>query len=73
MTSICTVLLLTPNSFAAVRTVALFSIMYSASSHARSSMFVFKNTTPTFFYRYHIYAEKQKSRSAKTFMLFALK
>jgi hypothetical protein len=35
-----------PNFFAADRTVALLSMMYSAKSQARSSMLDFKNITP---------------------------
>ena len=41
-TSICTVLLLIPNLRAASLTVARFSMIYAASSQARSSMFPFK-------------------------------
>lgn len=36
----------TPNCLAAARTVALFSIMYTARSRERSSMFVYIYTTP---------------------------
>ena len=35
-----------PKCFAAVRTVALFSIMNTARSQARCSIFVYKCTTP---------------------------
>jgi hypothetical protein len=48
--SVCTVLLLIPNFLAAARTVALFSMMYTAKSQARSSMLAFKNITPSSFY-----------------------
>lgn len=44
--SVCTVDLLTPKCPAAALTVALFSMMYSASSTARLSMLDFKCTTP---------------------------
>lgn len=45
--SLCTVDLLIPNFFAADRTVALLSMMYTAKSQARSSMFDFNNITPS--------------------------
>ena len=35
-----------PNCVAAERTVARFSMMYTARSQARSSIFVYKYTTP---------------------------
>ncbi len=44
--SVCTVDLDTQKRLAAARTVARFSIMYSASSMARSSMSVLNCTTP---------------------------
>ena len=44
--TVCTVDLLTPNFFAAERTVARFSMMYRASSMTRSSMLVLNITTP---------------------------
>lgn len=46
VTSICTVDLEMPNSVAAERTVARLSMMYAAKSQARSSIFVYKYTTP---------------------------
>ena len=45
-TSLCTVLLLTPNFLAAFRTVALFSMIYSPSSTARSSTMPFMVRPP---------------------------
>ena len=48
-TSICTVDLLIPNSFAAARTVALCAMIYSPSSTALSSTIPFKMSPP--FYR----------------------
>ena len=44
--SACTVDLEMPNCVAAERTVARFSMMYTARSQARSSIFVYKYTTP---------------------------
>ena len=44
--SACTVDLDMPNCVAAERTVARFSMMYTARSQARSSIFVYKYTTP---------------------------
>ena len=44
--SACTVDLDMPNCVAAERTVARFSMMYTARSEARSSIFVYKYTTP---------------------------
>lgn len=55
--SLCTVLLLIPNFFAADRTVAFVSMMYIAKSQARSSMLVFKNITPGNSHA-RLYAEK---------------
>ena len=46
--SLCTVDLETPKALAAARTVARFSVMYSASLTARSSMSVLIYTTPGF-------------------------
>lgn len=46
VSSICTVLLETPNCFAAARTVALCSMMYCANATARSSIFPFIRDTP---------------------------
>ena len=45
-TSLCTVLLLTPNFFAALRTVALFSTIYSPSRMALYSSISFTNFPP---------------------------
>ena len=45
--SLCTVVLDTPKRSAAARTVALFRMIYSASSQARSSMLVRNHTTPS--------------------------
>lgn len=46
ITAVCTVDLEMPNSVAAERTVARLSMMYAARSQARSSIFVYKYTTP---------------------------
>ena len=46
ITAVCTVDLEMPNSVAAERTVARLSMMYAAKSQARSSIFVYKYTTP---------------------------
>ena len=46
ITTVCTVDLEIPNSLAAARTVALFSIMYTASRVARCSMSVCKEAPP---------------------------
>lgn len=46
LTSLCTVLLLTPNFLAAFLTVAPFSIMYSPSIAARSSTIPFTRNPP---------------------------
>ena len=46
VTAVCTVDLEMPNSVAAERTVARLSMMYAAKSQARSSIFVYKYTTP---------------------------
>lgn len=46
VTAVCTVDLEMPNSVAAERTVARLSMMYAARSQARSSIFVYKYTTP---------------------------
>ena len=46
ITAVCTVDFEMPNSVAAERTVARLSMMYAARSQARSSIFVYKYTTP---------------------------
>lgn len=54
--SICTVLLLIPNFFAASRTVVRFSMIYVASSQARSSILPFKTQHTPYPDMLHIYA-----------------
>ena len=57
--SICTVLLLIPNRLAASRTVVRFSMIKTASSQARSSIFPFKLKHAPYPVMLHIYVKEQ--------------
>ncbi len=62
VSSACTVDFEIPNFCAAARTVALFSMMYTAKSHARCSMSVLKHTTPI---SYMVYVYDSFSRAMR--------
>ena len=59
-TTVCTVDFETPNFLAASRTVVRFSMMYAASSQARSSMFPFKTQHAPYPDMLHQYVEREE-------------
>ena len=58
VTSLCTVLLLIPNRLAASRTVVRFSMIKTASSQARSSIFPFKLRHAPYPVMLHVYVKE---------------
>lgn len=70
ITTICTVDLLIPNSFAAPRTVDWCAIMYSPSSTARSSTMPFTEKPPHVIVSFHVYAHNRRVCGNPTFPLY---